>query len=101
MEKKNHYICSSQLRADQMPGPPQEGQLMWTPFLNTHQELESCISIALQKHALRRQLACSKVVSSLLGMLQMGGPEGVRAAEHLSITMSCDKGMKMHVIPRA
>ena len=33
-------------------------------------------------------------------VLQMDGPEGVRAAEHLSITMSCDKGMKMHVIPR-
>ena len=33
-------------------------------------------------------------------LLQMGGPEGVRAAEHLSITMSCDKGMKMHVSPR-
>ena len=32
--------------------------------------------------------------------LQMGGPEGVRAAEHLSITMSCDKGMKMHVSSR-
>ena len=35
-----------------------------------------------------------------VGVLQMGGPAGVRAAEHLSITMSCDKGMKMHVIPR-
>ncbi len=35
-----------------------------------------------------------------LALAQMGGPAGVRAAEHLSITMSCDKGMKMHVIPR-
>ena len=26
--KKNHYIFSSQLRADQMPGPPREGQLL-------------------------------------------------------------------------
>lgn len=37
---------------------------------------------------------------SVSGWVQMGGPEGVRAAEHLSITMSCDKGMKMHVVPR-
>ena len=36
-KKKNHYLFSSQLRADQMRGPPREGQLMWTPFLNTHQ----------------------------------------------------------------
>ena len=36
-KKKNHYIFSSQLRADQMPGPPRKGQLMWTFFLNTHQ----------------------------------------------------------------
>ena len=32
-EKKNHYICSSQPRADQMPGPPWEGQLMCTHVL--------------------------------------------------------------------
>ena len=36
-KKKKHYIFSSQLRADEMPGPPREGQLMWTLFLNTHQ----------------------------------------------------------------
>ena len=29
-KKKNHYILSGQLRADQMPGPPREGQLVWT-----------------------------------------------------------------------
>ena len=33
-EKKNHNIFSSQLRADQMPGPPREGQLMCTLFLS-------------------------------------------------------------------
>ena len=34
-EKKNvHTIFSSQLRADQMPGPPWEGQLMCTLFLS-------------------------------------------------------------------
>ena len=27
-KKKNHNNFSSQLRADQMPGPPREGQLM-------------------------------------------------------------------------
>ena len=32
LQKKNHYIFSSQLRADQMPGPPREGQLMCTLF---------------------------------------------------------------------
>ena len=35
--KKNHCIFSSQPRADQMPGPPREGQLMCTLFLSTHQ----------------------------------------------------------------
>ena len=34
-KRKNHYDLSSQLRADQMPGPPQEGQLMCTLFLST------------------------------------------------------------------
>ena len=34
-KKKNHYIFSSQPRADQMPGPPREGQLMCTLFLST------------------------------------------------------------------
>ena len=33
-KKKNHNIFSSQLRADQMPGPPREGQLMCTLFLS-------------------------------------------------------------------
>ncbi len=33
-------------------------------------------------------------------MLQMGGPEGVRASELTSITLSCSKGMKMHAIAR-
>ena len=35
--KKNPYIFSSQLGADQMPGPPREGQLMCTLFLSTRQ----------------------------------------------------------------
>ena len=30
LDKKIHYILSSRLRADQMPGPPREGQLMCT-----------------------------------------------------------------------
>ena len=33
----NHYIFSSQPRADQMPGPPREGQLMCILFSSTHQ----------------------------------------------------------------
>ena len=36
-KKKNHYIFSSQLRADQTSGPPREGQLMCTLFLSMHQ----------------------------------------------------------------
>ena len=32
--------------------------------------------------------------------LQMGGPDGVRAAEITSITLSCAKGMKVHAIAR-
>jgi len=31
---------------------------------------------------------------------QMGGPEGVRAAERTSITLSCANGMKIHALPR-
>ena len=34
---KKHYIFPSQLRADQMPGPPREGQLMCTLFLSMRQ----------------------------------------------------------------
>ena len=33
-------------------------------------------------------------------MLQMGGPEGVRANEITSITLSCAKGMKVHAVAR-
>ena len=36
-KKKNRHIFSSQLRADQMPAPPQEGQLMCTLFLSMRQ----------------------------------------------------------------
>ena len=36
-KKKNCYIFSSQLGADQMPGPPREGQLMCTLFLSMRQ----------------------------------------------------------------
>ena len=39
-KEKNHCIFSSQLRADQMPGPPREGQLMCTLFLSTRQQTE-------------------------------------------------------------
>ena len=38
--KKNRYIFSSQLRADQMPGPPREGQLLCTPVTSTRPETE-------------------------------------------------------------
>ena len=31
-KNSNHYNSSSQLRADQMPGPPRDGQLMCTLF---------------------------------------------------------------------
>ena len=37
LKKKNHYIFSSHLRADQMPGPPWEGQLICTLFLGMRQ----------------------------------------------------------------
>ena len=33
----NHCMFSCQLRADEMPGPPREGQLMCTLFLSMHQ----------------------------------------------------------------
>ena len=32
---------------------------------------------------------------------QMGGPEGVRAAERTSITLSSSKGIKINALPRA
>ena len=34
IRRENDYNCSSQLRADQMPGPRREGQLMCTVFLS-------------------------------------------------------------------
>ena len=34
MKKENHYIFISQLRTDQMPGPPREGRLMCTLLLS-------------------------------------------------------------------
>ena len=37
-QKKNHYIFSSRLRADQMPGPPQEVQLTNDFFLDSHHQ---------------------------------------------------------------
>ena len=37
VKKKNDDIYSSQLRADQMPGPPHVGQLMCTLFPSIHQ----------------------------------------------------------------
>ena len=44
-------------------------------------------------------LACCRL-TCVEFMVQMGGPEGVRAAEMTSITLSCMKGMKMHAIAR-
>ena len=35
-----NLILSFTARADQMPGPPQEGQLMCTLFLSSRQETE-------------------------------------------------------------
>ena len=35
-KKKKNYIFSSQLRADQMPGPPREVQLTNDFFLDSH-----------------------------------------------------------------
>ena len=37
LKKKKLYIFSGQLRADQKPGPPREGQLMCTLFLSMRQ----------------------------------------------------------------
>ena len=33
-------------------------------------------------------------------LLQMGGPAGVMASEHVLMTVSPSKGMKMHAMPR-
>ena len=43
--KKNHYIFSSQLRADQMPGPQRDGQLMCTLFLSMRDECHRSIGV--------------------------------------------------------
>ena len=39
-------------------------------------------------------------VRLLRGRVQMGSAEDVRAAEQVNITLSCAKGMMMHVLPR-
>ena len=36
MKKKNYHIFASHLRADQMPGPPREDQLMCTLYTVSH-----------------------------------------------------------------
>ena len=38
--------------------------------------------------------------SDLAARAQMGGPEGVRAAERTSITLSSSEGMKVRALPR-
>ena len=48
--KKNHYIFSSQLRADQMPGPPRVGQLMCTLFLSMRQVKYQLLQDACRYH---------------------------------------------------
>ena len=37
----------------------------------------------------------------MLELLQMGGPAGVLASEHVLMTVSPSKGMKMQAVPRA
>ena len=39
--RENHYISSSQLRADQMPGPPREVQLTNDFFLASHHHVKA------------------------------------------------------------
>ena len=46
-KKENQYIFSSQLRADQMPGPSREGQLMCTLFRRIRRRIITSFSANL------------------------------------------------------
>ncbi|CAL8468296.1 g7836 [Coccomyxa elongata] len=70
-------------------------------FLPFMEGPRSCAGLALANMNLTATLALLYGHFSFRLADEMGGPEGVRAGEHLVITMSCDKGMKMHAIPRA
>jgi Cytochrome P450 len=42
----------------------------------------------------------ASTTSLAMGVLQMGGPEGVRASELMSMTLQPGRGLLMHCIPR-
>ncbi|KAK9914782.1 hypothetical protein WJX75_000489 [Coccomyxa subellipsoidea] len=70
-------------------------------FLPFMEGPRSCAGLALANMNLTATLALLYGHFTFRLADEMGGPEGVRAGEHLTVTMSCDKGMKMHAIPRA
>ncbi|CAK0779841.1 hypothetical protein CVIRNUC_004867 [Coccomyxa viridis] len=82
-----------------LPSPPSTGgkAKRFLPFM---EGARSCAGQALAVMNLTATLAMMYGSFTFRLAAEMGGPEGVRAAEHLSITMSCDKGMKMHVNSR-
>lgn len=56
-------------------------------------------------HLFWRPAGNKKVLESAVSLrevmlLQMGGPAGVMASEHVLLTVSPSKGMKMHATPR-
>ncbi|EIE19314.1 cytochrome P450 [Coccomyxa subellipsoidea C-169] len=70
-------------------------------FLPFMEGPRSCAGLALANMNLTATLALLYGHFSFRLADEMGGPEGVRAGEHLTVTMSCDKGMKMHAISRS
>eukprot|EP00884_Botryococcus_braunii_P016342 jgi/Botrbrau1/3391/Bobra.0337s0032.1 len=65
-------------------------------FIPFAEGARSCAGMSLAK------INVAATLATLLGNFtftladEMGGPEGVQASEHMAITLSCRKGMKMH-----
>ena len=69
-KEKNHYILSSQVRADQMPGHPREDELMYTFFLSTFNILSKTHVVILPyegNHGIT--MRCLKTAVSLQGLI--------------------------------
>ncbi|KAL3150250.1 hypothetical protein ABBQ32_000104 [Trebouxia sp. C0010 RCD-2024] len=69
----------------------------WFPFSDGPR---NCVGQALAKMNMATTLAQLYSHYSFQLAEEMGGPAGVMAAEHVMLTVSPSKGMKMHVMPR-
>ncbi|CAL5222409.1 g4768 [Coccomyxa viridis] len=86
--------------AEDAKGVPKVGGRQPQRFVPFTQGARDCVGQTLARLNLSTTLAQLFGSFSFRLAEEMGGPEGVRAAEMTSITLSCTKGMKMHAIAR-